>query len=82
MSKSLKYWFPAKKYGWGWGFPIAWQGWAVTVSYFAAIVAGALLLDPRRNMISYLFLVTVATGGLLYICWKKGEPPSWRWGGK
>jgi hypothetical protein len=22
-----KYWFPAKRYGWGWGFPVTWQGW-------------------------------------------------------
>lgn len=82
MRTSSKYWFPAKKYGWGWGFPITWQGWTVTVSYFVVIVAGALLLDPSRNMILYLLLVALATGGILIICWAKGEPPSWRWGSK
>jgi len=24
-----KIWFPAKRYGWGWGFPICWQVWVV-----------------------------------------------------
>jgi hypothetical protein len=24
-----RYWFPAKRYGWGWGLPVTWQGWAV-----------------------------------------------------
>ncbi|WP_267876280.1 hypothetical protein [Massilia sp. AB1] len=30
-----KYWFPAKppECGCGWGLPLAWQGWAVVVSY-------------------------------------------------
>jgi hypothetical protein len=22
-------WFIAKRYGWGWGLPCAWQGWVV-----------------------------------------------------
>jgi hypothetical protein len=22
-----KIWFPAKRYGWGWGLPCCWQGW-------------------------------------------------------
>jgi len=27
-------WFPAKRYGWGWGLPCAWQGWLVLAAYF------------------------------------------------
>ena len=30
-----EYWFPAKKYGWGWGLPSTWQGWVVYCVYFA-----------------------------------------------
>ncbi len=29
MSVEKKYWFPAKRYGWGWGIPNVWQGWLV-----------------------------------------------------
>jgi hypothetical protein len=31
-SKS-KYWLPAKRYGWGWGVPCAWQGWCVLIAH-------------------------------------------------
>ena len=29
MNEPEKYWFPAKRYGWGWGLPSTWQGWIV-----------------------------------------------------
>jgi len=51
------YWFRAKRYGWGWGLPITWQGWVVFV--VCTLVMSLLLLA---------------------ICYKKGEPPRWRWG--
>lgn len=28
-SNGKKIWFPAKRYGWGWGLPVTWQGWVV-----------------------------------------------------
>ena len=31
MNKEMRYWFPAKRYGWGWGPPQTWQGWVVFV---------------------------------------------------
>ena len=33
-------WFPAKRYGWGWGFPIAWQGWVVLLVYLVLLFLG------------------------------------------
>ena len=32
MQTERKYWFPAKRYGWGWGMPNTWQGWLVPPS--------------------------------------------------
>jgi len=26
MQTERDYWFPAKRYGWGWGIPNRWQG--------------------------------------------------------
>lgn len=43
-----RYWFAAKRYGWGWGMPLTWE----------------------------LAMSVV----LVVICYKKGEPPRWRWG--
>ena len=33
-----KPWFAAKRYGYGAGLPIAWQGWLVLSAYIAAII--------------------------------------------
>ena len=39
MGKKSRFWFPAKRYGWGWGPPVCWQGWAVLLGYFALMLA-------------------------------------------
>ena len=75
-----RYWFPAKRYGWGWGFPQVWQGWAVLVLFIAGIVAGACLLLVERSLVPFLLYTGVLVAILLVICYIKGEPPSWRWG--
>jgi len=36
-SRQREFWFPAKRYGWGWGLPVAWQGWAVLIAYAAVL---------------------------------------------
>lgn len=40
MNESKRYWFPAKKYGWGWGMPATWQGWLVLGAYLALTLGG------------------------------------------
>ncbi len=71
-------WFPAKRYGWGWGLPQRWQGWLVLLVFVAGIPCGALLARSRLNFIlAYLLAMSV---GLLLICLWKGESPRWRWG--
>ncbi len=82
MSTSKQYWFPAKRYGWGWGLPATWQGWAVLAGFLLLIVAGTLLFSPQERMpafIAYTAGLSVLFAGICYI---KGEPPSWRWGEK
>jgi uncharacterized membrane protein YhaH (DUF805 family) len=74
-----RYWFPAKRYGWGWGPPITWQGWVVLVAWMAAILAATRFLMPRHpGILAGLLLAMIAI--LLLICYAKGEPPAWRWG--
>jgi hypothetical protein len=74
------YWFPAKRYGWGWGLPTKWQGWVVMTLYIALLLAGALALLPGRGpgmFIAYSALLSLV---MFAVCWFKGEPPRWRWG--
>ena len=73
-----RYWFPAKRYGWGWGVPRTWQGWLVLLGFCAVVLVAAVTApDPRWT----LAVVVLATVALLLICLKKGEPTRWRWGG-
>ncbi len=73
MAKKKEYWFKAKTYGWGW-YPSTWQGWAVTIAFTALIVASASLMLLPLTM---LFVI-----GLIAVCFKTGEKPSWHWGNK
>jgi hypothetical protein len=74
-----RYWFAAKRYGWGWGLPLRWEGWVVMAVWLAVIVVAAILFAGRAWGM-YAGLVGVATAGLVGICWWKGEPARWRWG--
>jgi len=78
-SPPSRYWFPAKRYGWGWGPPTAWQGWVVLIAGGALELAAALRWMPREPALFGLgtLIVVLAT---LAICYLKGEPPAWRWG--
>jgi hypothetical protein len=78
MSSERRYWFPAKRYGWGWGPPTTWQGWIVVVLYFGLIITGIVVWPPRRDLAAFLVWATFLTGLLMAICWIKGEPPGWR----
>ena len=45
-----KYWFAAKRYGWGWGLPLCWQGWVVMGVWLAVLVPLVILLEePARG---------------------------------
>jgi hypothetical protein len=75
-----KYWFPAKRYGWGWGLPTTWQGWCVLAVYLALIIVGIPALQAPKGNLIYIAYVLGATAVFVVICRLKGEPPRWRWG--
>jgi hypothetical protein len=78
MQPERKYWFPAKRYGWGWGIPSSWQGWLVVAAFGGLLFAGPFFLPPGTA--PYLAYVAVLCALLVGVCWLKGEPPRWRWG--
>ena len=67
------YWFPAKRYGWGWGPPVRWQGWGVLVVYFASICLGIGCFDTRHNATGFFALLVAATIVLIAVIAWKGE---------
>jgi hypothetical protein len=71
-------WFPLKTYGWGWGVPRRWQGWAVIAAFVAAQGGAAALLTRHPGW--FIAAVVGNSAGLVAVCWWKGERPRWRWG--
>ena len=81
MSNGKPYWFPAKRYGWGWGPPATWQGWVVLLLWFVALFEGLHLLRYSRDQLPYrLAFILLMIIVLMLVCYWKGEPPKWRWG--
>jgi len=78
MSNQPRYWFRAKRYGWGWGLPLVWQGWVVLAVFFALVLAGAVLVLPSRGQAAFVAYVVLLCALLVVVCWIKGEPPRWR----
>jgi len=82
MWRPKKYWFPAKRYGLGWGLPSNWQGWIVLAAYFVSIAAIAIAFPPASGAARFVLLVAICTVALVAVCWLTGEPPHWSWGDK
>jgi hypothetical protein len=80
MQTEPRYWFPAKRYGWGWGLPTGWQGWLSLVAFIGLVAAGAFLFPPSKALALYLAYVIILSIAFAALCWWKGEPPRWRWG--
>src|ERR1043166_6380357 len=57
-----QYWFRAKRYGWGWGMPATWQGWALLLGYFVLIasVPPILVLDSLPLFFAFISLMVTA----------------------
>lgn len=78
VKPAQQYWFPAKRYGWGWGVPQTWQGCLVLISYLVVVLAPAMLLNGDGVGVATLVVVMVATPLLVGVCFLKGEPPGTR----
>jgi hypothetical protein len=73
-----KIWFPAKKYGWGWGPPNCWQGWVVIAVWSALFLGGALLILPNNSL--FIIYTVILAAAVMTVCLLRGEKPRWRWG--
>jgi hypothetical protein len=82
MAEQPEYWFPAKRYGWGWGPPRTWHGWVVVVVFFVLFAAGFVILSPDQDRFGFFIYNAVLVVLLIAVCYAKGEPPRWRCGEK
>lgn len=88
-AKPSKVWFAPKRYGYGSGLPIAWQGWVVLAIYILINSAGVfglakMFLDPVAFVAAILIVALISTIILGIICarttkggwrWRNGEEP-------
>ena len=74
-------WFAQKRYGYGAGLPIAWQGWAVLGLYMAVVLAAVTLLEDRPLAIAAI-LVPATLAVMLVAARTTRGGWRWRWGRK
>jgi hypothetical protein len=77
-TNNRRYWFQAKRYGLGWGLPLAWQGWVVFFSWMLIVPLGVRFLTPGSKPMRWAFIAAMVFL-LLVICYWKGEPTGRRW---
>lgn len=81
MSDDGPEWFAPKRYGFGSGPPISWQGWAVVGVYVAAL--GLALLIVRYSRAGFFSIAVMLTVVLMVICSRTTRGGwRWRWGEK
>jgi hypothetical protein len=73
-------WWAPKRYGYGAGVPIAWQGWAATLAYVLLVAGSAYGVLPH-SAVAFTAIVVGATAVLIVICaFKTRGGWRWRWG--
>lgn len=77
MKKTKKLWFKAKCFGWGW-YPCSLEGWLVLLVWAILFVLSVIKMD--HEWLKNLLFIFIITGILIWVCWKTGEKPRWRWG--
>jgi hypothetical protein len=89
MAAPKDYWFKPKRYGWGWGLPATWQGWVSFGIFITVWLIALAMLVPTdsgdlkaKNIIIFITIMLLDVAGLVYISFKHGESPKWRWGNK
>lgn len=69
-------WFAPKRYGYGIGIPIRWQGWALTIGYVVlAVVLSVKLADRPLKLVGVMVPLT-ATFLVIATRTTRG---GWRW---
>jgi hypothetical protein len=69
-------WFAPKRYGYGSGMPISWQGWALTLGYVAVVALIAARF--HNNFLQFLALAIPVTAVFMVIA-ARTTRGGWRW---
>jgi hypothetical protein len=78
MSNDLE-WFAPKRYGYGAGLPISWQGWAVTLGFLGYAFAVSIGFNDRPLVVIAL-MVPAVVAFLTIVAKTTRGGWRWRWG--
>ncbi len=76
MSDEGPEWFAPKRYGFGSGMPIAWQGWVVLAAFFVITAAATAAFAERPLIFASILVPAVA---ILLIITARTTRGGWRW---
>jgi hypothetical protein len=79
-NREVAYWFPAKRFGYGWGIANTWQGGCVQIAYLLFMTFGTKFMIDRQLGRLWAVVAVVLTLVLVALHYWKGEPARWRWG--
>jgi hypothetical protein len=75
-----KPWFSTKRFGYGAGLPIAWQGWTLLLGYIAAMVAlGFLAEQADTTVLAGIAVFMALLTAILIVIVKARTDGEWRW---
>jgi hypothetical protein len=81
MSDDGPEWFAPKRYGYGAGVPISWQGWLITVAFIALL--GAIAMVLRDRPLAFIAAMVPPTLAFILIAARTTRGGwRWRWGEK
>jgi len=74
-------WFAPKRYGYGAGLPITWQGWALTIAFMVAAIGLAMMFAERPVVLAATLTPLIVLFAVIAARTTRGGW-RWRWGGK
>jgi hypothetical protein len=79
MSKA---WFAPKRFGYGAGLPISWEGWAVLIGFFVALFAVMTIPQqflPLEDATVVHFIGAALLVAVIVVVARKKTEGGWRW---
>ncbi len=71
--KESDFWFAYKKFGWGWGFPVTWQGWLFYFVWTSILLPIVWYLQSADKILFLILFITLMAGVLIITYLLKGE---------
>src|SRR5579884_3283512 len=59
-------WFAPRRYGYGAGLPISWQGWALTAGYLLLLGIGSAVMS--YSSLAFISMAAIVTIAFLVVC--------------